>query len=88
MTNVKYGCIFNHYELLLAYIVEVRLSERRKECNQYLFASADKINSFGVTFGSNDLVDKIASHTPKILTENADHLTRRNKYKKIVTVKP
>lgn len=95
MNNVEYGCIFSHYELLLADIVEVQLSEQQeqlfrklmlKDCDKYYYASADEIKSLGVQFISNNFVDKIANHTPKILSENTDKLIMQNKYKETITI--
>lgn len=95
MTSVEYGSVFSHYELLLADIIEVQLSDTQeqlfrnlieKDCNKYRFASADEIKSLGVRYKTNELVDDIANHTPKILSENIDKLIRRNKHKEIITV--
>ena len=95
MTNIEYNSVFSHYELLLADIIEVQLSHTQEglfrnimgtDCNKYRFATADEIKSFGVKFRSNDFVDDIANHTPKILSENTDKLMMRNKQKKVITV--
>lgn len=57
MTNVEYGNVFNHYELLLADIIEVQLTTEQeelfrklmeKDCSKYRFAKADEIKSYGV----------------------------------------
>lgn len=96
MTNVEYGSVFSHYELLLADIIEVQLSGEQeelfrnlmdKDCNKYLFATADEIKSLGVMYRTNKLVDDIAKHTPKILSENTDKLIMRNKQKETITVR-
>lgn len=95
MTNVEYNSVFSHYELLLADIIEVQLSDTQEElfrnligtdCNKYRFATADEIKSLGVTFRTNELADDIANHTPKVLSENTDKLIMRNKHKEIITV--
>lgn len=95
MTNVEYVSVFSHYELLLADIIEVQLSDTQEqlfrnlmgtECNKYRFATADDIKSLGVKFKTNELVDDIANHTPKILSENTDKLMWRNKHKETITV--
>lgn len=95
MTNVEYGNIFNHYELLLADIIEVRLSTKQedlfrnlmeKDCIKYRFAISNEIKSYGVGYGVNKLTDDIANHTPKILSENTDKLILRNKHKEVITV--
>ncbi|GKU29276.1 hypothetical protein [Clostridium folliculivorans] len=97
MTNVEYGSVFSHYELLLADIIEVQLSDTQEQlfrnlmgtdCNKYRFATADEIKSLGVRFKTNELADDIANHTPKILSENTDKLMSRNKHKEIITVQP
>lgn len=96
MTNVEYGNVFRTYELLLADIVEVQLSDEqeelfrelmKKDCNKYYFATADEIKALGVKYGTNRLADNIANHTPKILSENTDKLIMRNKQKEIITIK-
>ena len=97
MTNVEYGRVFRHYELLFADIIEVQLSDTQKElfrnlmsinCSKYRFATADEIKSLGVKCGdgTNKFEDDIANHTYKVLSENADKLTMRNKYKEIITI--
>lgn len=95
MTKVEYGRIFSHYELLLADIVEVTLSDEQEqlfrnlmqtECDNYHFAKADEIESLGANLGTDDLADVIANHTPKILCEHADALTQRKKHKKVFVV--
>lgn len=95
MTNVEYGNIFQHYELLLADIVEVRLTNRQEQLfrqlmtnkrEQYYFATPEEIKNLGVKLGTNELEDTIANHTYKILSENTDKLTRREKHKEMVSV--
>lgn len=95
MTNVELSNVFCHYELLLADIVEVQLSDAQEdlfrnlmktECDKYHFATADEIKTLGVKFGTNELADNIANHTPKILSENTDELILRNKYQEMITV--
>lgn len=95
MTNVEYSSVFNHYELLLADIIEVQLSQTQEElfrnimdinCSKYCFATADEIKSLGVKCVNNKFIDDIANHTPKILSEYTDKLTMRNKQKGIIRV--
>lgn len=95
MTNVEYGSVFNHYELLLADIVEVQLSDNQEELFRtlmdkdpvkYKFATPNEIKSFGVGYGTDKLIDDIANHTPKILIENTDKLVLRKKYKNLFMV--
>lgn len=95
-TNVEYGNVFNHYELLLADIIEVQLTTKQeelfrtlmeKDCNEYRFAQANEIKSYGVVgYGTDKLSDDVANHTPKILSENTDNLIMRSKYKGTVTI--
>lgn len=97
MTNIEYGSVFSHYELLLADIIEVQLTETQEQlfrnlmgtdCSKYRFATADEIKSLGVRYRTNELADDIANHTPKILSENTDKLMRRNNHKETITVQP
>jgi hypothetical protein len=96
MTKIEFSDTFKHYELLLADINEVDLSEKQEllfrklisvDNDMYRFASADKIKSLGVKMGTNELADDIANHTPKILSENTDKLLMRNKYNEAIAVK-
>ncbi|WHX25119.1 hypothetical protein QNH47_13175 [Virgibacillus halodenitrificans] len=96
MTNVEYGNVFDHYELLLADIIEVRLTTKQqelfrklmeKDCNKYRFAQVNEIKSYGVVgYGTDKLTDDIANHTFKILSEHTDKLIMRNKHQEIITV--
>lgn len=79
MTDVKYSDHFKTYELLLADVIELILTEEqekdlkklmKQESEKYCFATADEISSLGVNTTIGNLVDSIASHSPKILQEN------------------
>jgi hypothetical protein len=96
MTNVEYGNVFNHYELFLADVVEVRLTDNQeelfrnlidKDSIKYQFATSDEIKSYGVGYGTDKLTDNIANHTPKILSENTDKLILRNRHEKVIKIK-
>lgn len=96
MTDVMYGNVFKHYELLLADIIEVQLSDMQEqlfrnlmksESDKYYFASANEIKALGVQYNSNNMADTIGNHTYKILSENADKLIMKNKYKEKITIK-
>lgn len=85
MTDFKYGEHFQCYELLLADIVQVELTEAQEQkfidlmgvtSDKYIFASDEEIKSLGVKAGSNDLAEKIGDHTKKILVENANCLIK------------
>ena len=95
MTNVEYSSVFRCYELLLADIVEVQLSQTQEElfrnlmeinCDTYCFVTAKEINSLGVKCEDNKFSDDIANHTHKILIENTDKLTMRKKQKGTIKV--
>lgn len=89
MTNIE-KTAFGMYELLLADIVEVDLTHTQKklfkslmdiDSDKYKFFTADEINNLGMDYDSQNLVDIIANHTPKILTENNGQLFKKFKYK-------
>ena len=95
MTKVEYSKVFSHYELLLADIIEVQLSEQqenlfrdlmKENSDKYIFATAEQINSLGVECKDNQFNDNIANHTPKILNENIEKLIQRKKYKDIIKI--
>lgn len=80
---------FNHYEVLLADIVEVDLTEKQEklfkdimgeDSDLYMFATPKEIISLGMNVGTQELNDNIANHTYKILTENDDELIKGIKY--------
>lgn len=86
--------VFHPFEILLADIVEVRLTSHQenlfrglmnRESHEYRFATAREIKAEGIKVGSHDLSDSIANHTIKILTENSDKLKEKNKYKEVIT---
>ena len=96
ITDVEYGDFFECYELLLADIIEVRLTDKQEELfrklmektdNQYIFAKFNEIKTGGVKHGTNDLKDNIANHAPKILSENSDILINKSKYKNDIMIK-
>ena len=95
ITDVEYGDFFECYELLLADIIEVRLTDKQEELfrklmektdNQYIFAKFNEIKTGGVKHGTNDLKDNIANHAPKILSENSDILINKCRYKNVITI--
>ena len=96
ITDVEYGDFFECYELLLADIIEVRLTDKQEELfrklmektdNQYIFATFKEIKTGGVKHGTSDLKDNIANHAPKILSENSDILINKCRYKNVITIK-
>lgn len=94
MTDIE-QTVFKPFELLLADIVEVRLTDVQeelfrglmvKDSKKYIFCTAEEINSLGVKVGTQQLQDTIANHTYKVLSENTDKLSMKNKYKDPITV--
>lgn len=86
---------FRYYELLLADVVEVILTNNQEkmfrnlmhnELNSYIFATPEEIKTYGMKLGTSKLDDNIANHTFKILSENSDLLTMKNKYKEAYIV--
>ena len=87
--------VFWPFEILLADIIEVRLTDEqenllrglmKKECKKYIFATSKDIRHLGVKIGTHELGDNIANHTHKILTENSDTLIYKNKYKNTISI--
>lgn len=81
---------FRYYELLLADIVEVILTDKQEkifknlmhnESNSYIFATPEEIKTYGMKLGTSNLDDNIANHTFKILSENSDLLVMRDEFK-------
>lgn len=82
---VEYSQHFQVHELLLSDIVEVELTDVQKELfrdlkgtdsTEYTFATFSEIGSLGID--QNNLIDRIANHTFKILTENTEQLSSRH----------
>lgn len=87
--------VFHPFEILLADVVEVRLTPYQEnlfkhlieqDSNKYKFATAKEIKAEGIKTGTQDLSASIANHTFKILSEKGDKLKGKNKYKSLVTV--
>lgn len=94
MTEIE-ETVFKPFELLLADVVEVILSDKqeeifrslmKKKSNKYIFATVSDIKSCGVKAGTQNLKDSIANHTYKILSESSDLLSKKNKNHKIITI--
>ena len=95
MTNIE-QTVFKPFEMLLADIIEVRLTEEQEELfrklmyknsMKYRFVDFQEIESLGVKVGTHELSDNITNHTYKILSGRSDDLIMRNKYKKPITIK-
>lgn len=87
--------VFWPFEILLADIIEVRLTAEQenlfkglmeKKSEKYIFATSKDIKHLGVKIGTHELGDSIANHTHKILTEKSDDLVYRNKYKNTISI--
>lgn len=87
--------VFHPFEILLADIVEVRLTPYQEslfkrlieqDSDKYKFATAKEIKAEGIKVGTQDLSASIANHTFKILSEKSDKLKGRKKYKSVITV--
>lgn len=94
ITNIE-KTVFRPFEILLADIVEVRLTDKQenlfrqlmdKDSSKYKFATSGEIKSLGVKIGTQRLDDNIANHTYKVLSENLDILIMKNKYKESITI--
>lgn len=86
-----FGC----YELLLADVFEVILSDKQEDAlrvlltqksDDYIFASAEEILTCGIKPGTNMLVENIADHTRKILQQNEQDLIEVTGSKKVYSV--
>lgn len=93
--KIQFSQHFQCYELLMADILEVELDTeqetelkrlKNKSSEQYLFATAEQINSLGIKAGTNQLQEIIADHTSKILQEKTQELIRTSDYKKTFEV--
>lgn len=82
-TELKYGEHFQCYELLMADVVEVQLTDVQVQflrnlmlapSEQYSFISEEDIESLGVQAGSDNLVESIGDHTKKILISHSEDL--------------
>lgn len=82
ITKLQYDEYFQCYELLLADVVDLLLTndqikdiEKLRICKkEFKFAKAKEINSLGVDGGKDRLYESIADHSKKILQENEQYL--------------
>lgn len=83
LSNLEFSRHFGLYELLLADIFEIELSDKQesllrqllsKESEEYSFAPPELISSCGIKAGSDNLLETIADHSKKILQENESEL--------------
>lgn len=95
ITDLKFGEHFQIYEILLSDIVELLPTQKQerdlkvlelKQSEQYRFATAEEITSFGINTISGCLRDEIANHTVKILEENEGKLIKDVKTQDVYTV--
>ncbi len=96
MTSLRFEEHFRCYELLLADIVELDLTDSQKrdleelaekEKDKYIFATADDIKSLGVIGGTNTLMESIGDHTVNILQESEQNLMKVKRIDNIFSVK-
>ena len=96
ITDLQFGEHFQIYEILLADIVELLPTESQrndlklleeKYSDQYRFATAKEISSFGVNTDLGQFKDEIANHTVKILEENQCKLSKEMNVSKVYTIK-
>ena len=96
ITDLKFGEHFQTYEILLADIVELLPTESQrndlksleeKPSDQYRFATAEEISSFGVNTALGQFKDEIANHIVKILEENQCKLSKAMNDSKVYTIK-
>ena len=94
--GVSLSDVFQEYELLIADIVEVKptkeqltdlfnLSKQRKN-TKFRFATPEEIKCFGVKAESNKYKDWIANHTPKILEEKEENLTKTKEKGRVYSI--
>lgn len=90
-TEIEYSRVFRCYELLLADIVELNLSEAQErylnnlvtfQTNKFMLTTVQKIKSCGIEAGTENLLENIADHTIKILQETEPDLIKIRKYMK------
>lgn len=95
MTELRFGEHFQSYELLLADVVELLLTEEqekdlkqlmKQQSDIYRFATAEEITSLGVNTATGELEEEIADHTKKILQEHEGQLVKNADVGKIYTV--
>lgn len=96
ITDLQFGAHFQIYEILLADIVELLPTESQrndlksleeKSSDQYRFATAEEISSFGVNTALGQFKDEIANHTVKILEENQCKLSKEMNDSKVYNIK-
>lgn len=95
MTELSFGQHFQIYELLLADIVELILTERQQndlerlmqqENPNYYFATEEEIVSLGIDTNRQKLNESIADHSIKILEETEGKLMNISNRGKVYTV--
>lgn len=95
MTDLHWSSHFQCYEILLADIVELILTQEQEEdlkklmdkpSKEYRFVSAEEILSVGIITGSGELKETIADHSEKILQESEGKLMKITSYGNKFTV--
>ena len=87
-SDIQYSKYFSIYELLIADIVDLCLTNEQEEelrklkdtqeNNLVLFATEDSIKACGVEKGTGKQKETITDHSYKILTETTQYLTQRD----------
>lgn len=89
MTDIKQSPV-GRFEILLADIVEVDLTDNQEELFKnlmknasikYQFATTKDIKSLGMDVGKQKYKDTIANHTSKLLSENSKELYKKIRYR-------
>ena len=84
-TELRYSDYYQCYELLLADIVDLELTDEQKQDivsfmskrnQKYHFATNEEIKSRGIVSGTNKQKEIISSHTEKILQDNEQFLIK------------
>lgn len=95
-SKIQYSRHFNCYELLLADIVELELTDEQrcklrslmeKESELYRFVSSKEIKSCGIYEGTDKLIENIGDHAIKILQETENELLHMKGCLKSYTVR-
>jgi len=95
IAELAYSKHFQCYELLLADVVELQLTEEQQQdlvrlseqpSDVYCFATAEDIKALGVRPGTVQLSESIGDHTQKTLQENEQNLMRIKGYGKVYKV--
>lgn len=95
-TDVKYSDYFQCYELLLADVVELKLTEEQENdliklmnkgiSSNYYFATSKEIECLGINTEKGELKEIIGDHSKKILQENQRNLRKISESGKVYSI--